>query len=360
MTEGFRGGGENIRHSKLKCVKKMTRAYDDIISVDNILRAWEQFLCGKRNRKDVVDFQNHLMDNIFDLHRSLKDKTYRHEVYYAFRISDPKPRSIHKAIVRDRLLHHLIHSALYEYFDDKFIYDSYSCRINKGAHRAMNRFRDFGRIVSKNNTRSCWVLKCDIRKFFANIDHAILKRILLKYIEDKDLLNLLEHVVDSFSTEGRVGVGLPLGNLTSQLLVNIYMNEFDQFMKRTRNVKYYIRYADDFVILHHDRTYLEELISWISDFLEMQLKLVLHPDKLFLETLVSGVDFLGWVHFPDHRVIRTGTKNRMFKRIQEHPTHETLQSYLGLLSHGDTYFHQCLISDFMKDSEDFCDWEIYM
>lgn len=266
--------------------------------MQNLLLAWEQFLLGKKNRADVVEFQNHLMDNVCDLHRSLFEKTYMHGAYHAFNISDPKPRSIHKATVRDRLLHHLIHSELYEYFDQKFIYDSYSCRMEKGTHRAMNRFRDFGRIVSKNNTRTCWVLKCDIRKFFANIDHSILKDISGQHVVDKDVLNLLDHVIDSFSTSGRKDVGLPLGNLTSQLLVNIYMNEFDQFMKRMIKVEYYIRYADDFVILHENREYLNELISKIAEFLATHLKLSLHPDKLFLETLVSEVDFLVGSIFP--------------------------------------------------------------
>ncbi|OGL71670.1 hypothetical protein A3C09_02820 [Candidatus Uhrbacteria bacterium RIFCSPHIGHO2_02_FULL_47_44] len=201
----------------------------------------------------------------------------------------------------------------------------------------MNRFRDFGRIVSKNNTRTCWVLKCDIRKFFANIDHTILKDILAKHIEDRDVLNLLGNIIDSFSTLGRKEVGLPLGNLTSQLLVNIYMNEFDQFMKRTVKAEYYIRYADDFVILHEDEEYLKQLIPKISNFLQDQLGLCLHPDKLFLKTLVSGVDFLGWVHFPHHRTLRTATKRRMFIRIQDHSTQETIQSYLGLMRHGNTH-----------------------
>src|SRR3989338_6781093 len=318
-------------------MKKFNRRYDDIITLDNLLRAWEQFLSGKKNRTDVVEFQNHLMDNVCDLQRTLANKTYVHGAYHAFNISDPKPRSIHKATVRDRLLHHLIHSELYEYFDKKFIYDSYSCRMEKGTHKAMNRFRDFGRIVSKNNTRTCWVLKCDIRKFFANIDHTILKDILAKHIEDRDVLNLLGNIIDSFSTLGRKEVGLPLGNLTSQLLVNIYMNEFDQFMKRTVKAEYYIRYADDFVILHEDEEYLKQLIPKISNFLQDQLGLCLHPDKLFLKTLVSGVDFLGWVHFPHHRTLRTATKRRMFIRIQDHSTQETIQSYLGLMRHGNTH-----------------------
>jgi len=131
--------------------------------------------------------------------------------------------------------------------------------------------------------------------------------------------------------------GLPLGNLTSQLLVNVYMNEFDQFMKRKLKVKYYIRYADDFVILSENKEELCKIWRYIPIFLEEKLKLELHPDKVFIKTLASGVDFLGWVHFPYHRVLRTSTKRRMLKSMENDPKPETVQSYLGLLKHGNTY-----------------------
>lgn len=316
-------------------MKRFNSDYHDIITIENLLRAWEGFLSGKKNRSDVMMFQSRLMDNVCELHHDLKNQTYEHSAYYAFNISDPKPRNIHKATVRDRLLHHLLHDELYPYFDKKFIYDSYSCRINKGTHKAMNRFRDFAFIVSKNNTKACWILKCDIRKFFANIDHAILKDILANHIQDKDVLALLDRVIDSFSTEGKADVGLPLGNLTSQLLVNVYMNEFDHFMKRTLKVKHYIRYADDFTILHEDKEYLEKLISQISEFLETRLRLSLHPNKLFIKTIASGIDFLGWVHFPNHRTLRTATKRRMLSNPGIYAGDEAVvNSYRGLLSHG--------------------------
>src|SRR3990167_6289553 len=159
---------------------RFIHTYDDIISIDNLLLAWKEFIIGKKSRKDVQEFERNLMANVISLHQDLKNKTYKHSLYKAFRISDPKPLDIHKAQVRDRLLHHAIYRTLYPYFDKKFIHDSYSCRINKGTHKAIERFRTFSRKVSKNNTRTCFVLKCDIRKFFANIDHQTLKSILSK------------------------------------------------------------------------------------------------------------------------------------------------------------------------------------
>lgn len=314
-------------------MKKFESTYKDTITVENLLRAWEEFLRGKKKRTDVLIFQTRLMDNVYELHRDLATRTYIHGAYHAFNISDPKPRNIHKTTVRDRLLHHLLYQELYPYFDRHFIHDSYSCRIQKGTHKAMNRFRAFARKVSKNNTRTCWILKCDIRKFFANIDHGILKNTLAKYISDANILWLLGQIIDSFSAEKK-RVGLPLGNLTSQLLVNIYMNEFDVFAKRVLKLECYVRYADDFAILHEDRKYLVTLIPNIQNFLEGKLRLQLHPQKVFIKTSASGIDFLGWVHFPHHRIPRTTTKQRMLKRIKDFPTDETVASYAGLLQHG--------------------------
>ena len=325
----------------------MVHGFEDIISLDNFLIAWKEFLPGKRKKSDVVAFSARLMDNIIILHHGLVNHTYNHSSYQAFRINDPKPRQIHKSLVRDRLLHHAIHRILYPFFDRTFVSDSFSCRIGKGTHKALNRFRQFGCEVSRNNTRTCWILKCDIRKFFENIDHEILLAVLKEYIPDRKIIWLMEKVIFSFSSAP--DRGLPLGNLTSQLFVNIYMNKFDQFIKHKLKAKYYIRYADDFVVFSDDKSWLEELLPKIGDFLSEQLKLNIHPDKVFIKTLASGVDFLGWVHFPDHRVLRTTTKRRMFKRAEENPKQEVINSYRGLLSHGNAYkLRKNVIGEFDK------------
>jgi retron-type reverse transcriptase len=304
------------------------------------------------------------MDHLFVLHEDLKQKRYEHGGYQAFKISDPKPRDIHKASVRDRLVHHAIYRILYPFFDTLFIADSYSCRKEKGTHKALNRFRIFGSKASKNHTKTAWVLKCDVRKFFASIDQEVLIRILHERIPDQEILWLLEKVIRSFHSDvisvlqsadkhpagiqnswipGRarddktndllIRRGLPLGNLTSQLLVNIYMNEFDQFMKHRLKAKYYIRYADDFVIFSRDKVWLECVLIEIDRFLDEQLHLKLHPDKVSIQAAASGVNFLGWVHFPDHRVLRGATKRRMFRKVCE----KNAASYIGLLSHGNGY-----------------------
>ena len=300
----------------------LNHKFEEIISIENLLLAWQGFVRGKRNKKDVQIFQFSLMDNILQLHYDLKNKTYKHGGYQQFKINDPKPRTIHKASVRDRLLHHAVYRILYPFFDKTFVSDSFSCRNNKGIHKAINRFREFGHIVSKNSTKTCWVLKCDIKKFFASIDQNVLINILQKHINDENVINLLKKIIFSFKPNG-----LPLGNLTSQLFANMYLNELDQFVKHKLKLKYYIRYADDFVILSEDKNCLENLIPWIAHFLQDELKLQLHPDKVFIKTLNSGVDFLGWVNFPDYRILRAKTRERMFKRIKKSSSAETLNSY---------------------------------
>ena len=311
--------------------------YDDIISLENLLGAWKEFVKGKRKKPDVQEFSLRLMDNIISLHEDLRRKVYRHGDYQAFRISDPKSRSIHKASVRDRLLHRATYRKLYPFFDRTFIADSFSCRNEKGTHKAINRFRRFIWKVSKNNTKTCWILKCDIKKFFASINHNILLEILTPRIQDENILWLLRQVVESFNAIDFVGVGLPLGNLTSQLFANIYLNEFDQFVKHRIKAKFYIRYADDFVILSENKTWLEEILPRIKNFLQDELKLEIHPDKIFIKTLASGIDFLGWVHSPNHRVLRTSTKRRMFKNLWEDFSSDVVASYLGMLKWGNTF-----------------------
>lgn len=317
-------------------MKKIFRhEYNNIISLENILLAWREFVKGKRNRKDVQIFEQKLMTHIILLYEDLKNEKYEHSKYESFNISDPKPRNINKASVRDRLVHHLVYRNLYSFFDRTFISDSYSCRLGKGTHKASNQFRNYAYRVSKNHTKTCWVLKCDIRKFFASVEHLILKEVLEEYVEDKKLLKSLFKIIDSFSTTKNTG--LPLGNLTSQLLVNIYMNKFDQFVKHKIKAKYYIRYADDFVVLSDNREWLFEILPQMRNFLLHKLKLQMHPSKVSIATFASGIDFLGWVNFIDHRVLRNTTRKRIFSALEkEQASFEIIQSCLGVLKHGNT------------------------
>lgn len=274
---------------------------------------------------------------MFALHQDLTDETYRHGNYSSFYVTDPKLRLIHKAPVRDRVLHHAIYRILYSIFDKSFIHDSYSCRLKKGTHKAVDRLEYFTRKVSKNYTGRCFVLKCDVKKFFASVDQNILLNLISGKITCTKTNRLIAEIISSFPA------GLPIGNLTSQLFANIYLNEFDQYIKHNLYCRshfsvlgnklklglHYIRYTDDFVIAGNDQTELYKLISEIDYFLQNKLKLGLHPDKVNIRKLSRGVDFLGYVVLPHYRILRTKTKNRMLKRINQ----KNLASYLGLLRH---------------------------
>lgn len=303
--------------------------YTSIISLDNLFNSWHEFRQGKRSKADVQEFERKLEDNIFRISRELKGKTYYHGHYTSFYITDPKLRHIHKAEVRDRIVHHAVYRVLYPIFDPSFIYDSYSCRNGKGTHRAVKRLEDFSRKVSKNYIEPCFALKCDVRKFFFSVDHKILFELIKRRVKDEAVLDLVNEIIESFHVD--MDKGIPIGNLTSQLFANIYLDELDQFVKHVLKVKYYLRYCDDFVILSDNIAYLESVRVAIEQFLQEELKLSFHEDKITIRKLRQGIDFLGYVIFPHHTILRTKTKRRMLQRVNE----KNLPSYLGILTHCD-------------------------
>jgi len=326
--------------------------YWSIISPQALFRAWKIFEHDKRKKPDVATFSLNLEKNIFDLYRDLKNETYKHGPYKGFWIHDPKLRRIHKATVRDRVLHHAVFQVLNGVFEPTFINDSYSCRIDKGTHKGMKKLAEMIRAVSRNYTHPCYVLKCDIRKFFDSMDHNILLRIINKRIKDVRVQALLVEVVGSFSSNQAdlfVCKGVPIGNLTSQIFANIYMNEFDQFIKHELCVKNYARYTDDFVIVSSNRNNLAELLSPIRNFLNYKLHLDLHPKKVEIRKYNQGVDFLGYVLLPHHIKVRTKTKRKIPKKIKQRiiaykdgqikevSLFSTLASYCGVLSHANMY-----------------------
>jgi retron-type reverse transcriptase len=181
----------------MKVYKKL---FNKVISLENLFLSWGEFKRGKSRRADVLEFEFKLEENIFALQRELADKTYKHSPYSSFRICDPKPRLIHKAAVRDRLIHHAIFRVLNPIFEPMFIPESFSCRIGKGHHRGFAYVNNKLRKMSANNTRICFALKCDIRKFFASVDHNILKKIIRRKIKDENALWLIDEIIDSHAT----------------------------------------------------------------------------------------------------------------------------------------------------------------
>ncbi len=213
-------------------MKIYKNVFEKIISLENLFSAWDKFKGDKQKKRDVQKFEWRLEENIFQLHRDLKYKRYKHGAYSSFYIHDPKQRHIHKAIVRDRILHHAVFAVLNPIFEPTFISDSFSCRIDKGTHKGIDILDKTLRQISSNSLKPCFALKCDIKKFFGTVDHAILLSIVRKRIKDADATRLLEEIVESFRN------GLPIGNLTSQLFANIYLNELDQFVKQKLKVKH--------------------------------------------------------------------------------------------------------------------------
>ena len=326
--------------------------FNSIISPENLFSAWDVFKKGKLSKPDVQRFEWNLEENIFKLYHNLKSEIYKHGYYQGFYIRDPKQRHIHKATALDRIVHHAVFSILNPIFEPTFIPNSFSCRIGKGTHKGIDTLNKTLRQVSNNNFKPCFVLKCDIKKFFETIDHTILTSIIRKRIKDADAMWLLEEIIESFISKYSTlfeRKGLPIGNLTSQLFANIYLNEFDQFVKHKLKVKCYIRYTDDFVIGTEDKLYLENLIAPIRFFLSDKLALELHPKKVTIRKFHQGIDFLGYIVLPHHRLLRTKTKQRIFrklkKRVEEYKKgvvnkqtlEQSLQSYLGVLSHANTY-----------------------
>lgn len=317
--------------------------FHTIISLPNLFSAWKEFKKGKSKKPDVLRFGFALEDNLFSLHEQLKNKTYIPDCYKSFFVCDPKLRHIHKASVRDRVLHQAIFRIFYPIFDKDFIFDSYSSRVGKGIHLGVKRLYIALRKVSANWRKSIFAFKCDIKKFFDSIDHDILLGLIKKKINNQDTFWLIEMIIKSFEKSG--GRGLPLGNITSQLFANIYLNELDQFVKHKLKVKYYFRYADDFILVHNNKNFLENVKEKIKLFLSENLKLKLHEDKISIRKLRQGIDFLGFVTLQNAIVLRTKTKRRILKKISEIFTdfkngnisktyfNSVLQSYFGVLSH---------------------------
>ena len=329
-----------------------TNLFNKLITPENLFFAWEEFRRDKKKKEDVLLFEKNLEREIFSLHRDLKSFTYRHSGYAGFYISDPKRRHIHKAQVRDRVLHHAIMNILYPHYEKVFIHNSFSCRIGKGTHKGVEALRSMLYKASKNNTRNVYILKCDIEKFFDSISHEILLSVLSSRIKDQELMNLLVEVVESFTSDRSTlfdRCGVPIGNLTSQLFANVYMDVFDQFIKHDLKVKYYARYTDDFVIVSESKEYLVQLLPQIRSFLKEKLRIQIHPKKVTITKFARGIDYLGYVLFPHFTLVRKRTQKRALRKINEKillykkeeiskdKVHTTLMSYLGVLSHADTF-----------------------
>jgi len=279
-----------------------------------------------------------LEENVFNLHQTLLKKQWQPDPYQAFYVRDPKLRHIHKASVRDRVLYHAVFRVLYPIFDPLFIHDSYSCRLGKGTHAGVQRLEQYLRKASRNYTQPYYALKCDVKKFFDSISHTTLLRLIQKRIYDTETIALIRQIIRSF--QKTPGCGLPLGNVTSQLFANIYLNELDQFVKHRLKISYYLRYCDDFIILDSEPSMLITLIPIIRSFLFDSLQLTLHPKKISIRKISTGIDFLGYVVLPHYQVVRTSTRKRIFRKLSASDMRvrkASVDSYIGITTHAKGY-----------------------
>ena len=300
-----------------------------LFSFENLYRAYLDCRRKKRGKIAALAFEQTAEAELLDLARALREKTYRPSPSFCFIAKNDKHREVFAASFRDRVIHHLVVRYLEPIWEPVFIHDSYACRRGKGTHAGVDRLQSFARKVTANQTRKAWFLQMDIKAFFPSMDRRVLLGMLLKQLGDEEMRWLVKVVLEHEPTKDPVftcprskwrniprqkslfcmpeGKGLPIGNLTSQFFANVYLNALDQFAKHTLKARYYVRYVDDFVLLHHDRVQLTEWRERIDEFLQGELFLRLNPRRQFIRPISNGIDFLGYIIRPSHLLVRRRT-----------------------------------------------------
>lgn len=311
------------------------------------MRAWLVFKAGKTTKSDVALFERNLEDNLFALKLELENGAYKHGKYKHFVVSDPKKRDIYKAEVRDRIVHQILYDYLVKLFEPDFIEHSYSSRIGKGTHKVVLQLKKFSEKITKNNFGKCYSIKCDVRKYFDNIDHLTLFDILCVKVKNEQIRLILLEVIDSFHQE--LDKGVPLGNVTSQIFANIYLNELDQFVLKSLKICYYIRYNDDFIFLDSDPKRVCDIAKRAVIFVQKRLLLKIPKEKIVFRKLRWGIDFCGSIILPNGIILRPKTKRRMMiklsekfekmkqEKISQSDFEKSINSYFGLLKHCNSY-----------------------
>jgi len=346
-----------------------------------LFEAYKSCRSTKRNTINAIAFEVDYESNLVQLWAELNNGSYQPGKSIAFIVNKPVKREIFAADFRDRVVHHLLVNKLNPLFEKTFINDSYACRVGKGTHFGIQRVDRFIRQCSVNYSQDCYVLKLDIQGFFMHIDKqrlfSKLQIFIEQYYQATDKLRVIElcyKIIFNDPTQNCIikskrkawedlpndkslfysptFSGLPIGNLTSQIFANFYMNSFDHFIKHDLGVRYYGRYVDDFVLVHQDKAYLKSLIPQIMFFLADQLKLTLHPNKIYIQHYSKGVQFLGVVIKPRRLLLAKRTKGNFYAAIEKHNAVVTTQkpnkqqqaaflscmnSYLGIMKHYNTH-----------------------
>ncbi len=336
-------------------MKRLGGIWPQVVSFNNLLLAYRKARCGKGRSQDVARFALNLEKELFRLQRELRDDNYWPGAYRLFRIYERKPRIIAAAPFRDRVVHHALMNLIEPTLDRTFIHDSYACRRGKGVHAAVDRYQVWAR-------RNAYALKMDVAQYFPSIDHPILKVKLRRRIKDARVLALLDRIIDT-SPELRKSliyfpgddlltplerrVGIPIGNLTSQFLANLYLDDLDHFMKQDLKVGAYLRYVDDMVVLDNDKGRLAEVRAAVRERLAEE-RLLLHPRKAHVSPTAAGLNLLGYLVFPNHRRLRNDNGHRFARRLRGFARafaqglvtladiKPSVQSWIGHAMHADT------------------------
>ncbi len=302
-------------------MKTYNNLYQQVCDLENLKLAHKKARKGKTLKSYVVEFEKNLKENLQIIRTELLFHSYRPLPLKTFILRDPKTRKISVSDFKDRIVHHAICNIIEPIFDNKFIFDSYANRKGKGSLAAIQRFNKFSRKVSHNatlvnNSKNIrgFCLKCDIKQYFDSMDHEKLLDIVAKSIKDKKLLFLLRTILKNHNSKQQ-GKGMPLGNLTSQFLANVYLNELDQYVKHKLKAKYYIRYVDDFVILHNNIDMLAKYKNQIIEFLNQNLLIQISESKTKIQPISRGVDFLGFKIFYYHKLLRKRNIRKCFRNI---------------------------------------------
>jgi len=348
----------------------------------DLFKAYYNARKNKRKSPDCLDFEMNYEKNLFQLYQEIINKKYKISSSLCFISFYPVKREIFAGNFRDRIVHHLIYSYLSPLFERIFIYDDYSCRLKKGVSLGIKRLDYFIRSCSKNYSQDCYILKLDVKGYFMSINREILYNKVEKTVNrfekeltiDKNLLLYLIHLIvfhkptqfchirgkkndwiglpkskSLFFT--KKGAGLPIGNLTSQLFGNVYLNDFDHFVKNNLKCKYYGRYVDDMIFVHQDKKYLKSLIPKIKDFLKKELDLEIHPNKIYLQHFNKGVSFLGVIIKPYRMYIGLRIKKSFYKKIKKwnnliisqkgELTEIQLKEFLAIINSYLGFFYKC-------------------
>ncbi len=339
-------------------MKTYKNLFPQICDFENLYQAFRKARRGKRRRLNVMAFEVNLEENLLTLQEELQTGSYRPGAYQHFTIYDNKPRRISAAPFRDRVVHHALISVIEPIWERRFIDDSYACRVGKGTHAALKRCSEFAR-------RYTYVLQCDVMQYFASIDHAVLKGLLARRIADKRTLALCDLIIDSgagihndsyqmrwFAGDDLFARwrprGLPIGNQTSQFWANVYQHQLDQFVNQGLRCRAYLRYVDDFLLFTDDKAILHRWKGEIQQLLN-SLRVMIHPRRSRVYPVQTGIPFLGFVSYPDHRRLRRSAGINFARRFRRnvHAHNEgrlpleslksSIHGWIGHTQHGDTY-----------------------